>query len=483
MRDNGGPAPKAPKAANDGFTLVTRRTIRCPALRPGPDNGRVILGNNENDKYLVKVPKHKIVNGATGIVMKMLADAMDMQRIPYRDLRKCPGQIGDFVKFTFSLAVMPPDTIEVKGLGVMRIEKHGWDEVDGEKRQFVGFAGPLSRGASLGEVREFLSKQWGELQVEGSIDILGSKYTKVRFPSKTAMEAAGNDAPMFFRRQYTSLYASLEDFRAKVKDKDLTLQVVVHKDAVNQIAFIEFDGLGGGRAIAVENNRLREFSIVLWQAGNKEVREAMLQDGGRLVINGARAQVYPASIKLCFSCGEPDHTQTQCAARKEWKEREEAQKQQAAQRHGASPGRARVVNGQSYASAAGGGSTGRVAAGQEEDRRVAELEAENAALRKENEQLKSTIGKLEATVEGLKGSERRVDAQMQEQNQLIGSLLSVVESLAKGDNGAAMEAAVAIRKNMEATAQGQEDGGDEMEVDQEPVARRRPQTRPHEDVS
>ncbi|ORZ29244.1 hypothetical protein BCR44DRAFT_1467496 [Catenaria anguillulae PL171] len=126
MRDNGGPAPKAPKAANDGFTLVTRRTIRCPAL----------------------LPKHKIVNGATGIVMKMLADAMDMQRIPYRDLRRCPGQIGDFAKFTFSLAVMPPDTIEVKGLGTMRIEKHGWDEVNGEKRQFVGFAGPLSRGAS-----------------------------------------------------------------------------------------------------------------------------------------------------------------------------------------------------------------------------------------------------------------------------------------------------------------------------------------------
>ncbi|ORZ38429.1 hypothetical protein BCR44DRAFT_1458856 [Catenaria anguillulae PL171] len=148
MRDNGGSAPKAPKAANDGFTLVTRRTIRCPALRPGPDNGRVILGNNENDKYLVKVPKHKIVNGATGIVMKMLADAMDMQRIPYRDLRKCPGQIGDSAKFMFSLAVTPPDTIEVKGLGTMRIEKHGWDEVDGEKRQFVGFAGPLSRGAS-----------------------------------------------------------------------------------------------------------------------------------------------------------------------------------------------------------------------------------------------------------------------------------------------------------------------------------------------
>ncbi|ORZ36493.1 hypothetical protein BCR44DRAFT_1460252 [Catenaria anguillulae PL171] len=119
MRDNGGPVPKAPKAANDGFTLVTRRTIRCPALRPGPDNGRVILGNNENNKYLVKVPKHKIVNGATGIVMKMLADAMDMQRIPYRDLRRCPGQIGDFAKFTFSLAVMPPDTIEVKGLGTM----------------------------------------------------------------------------------------------------------------------------------------------------------------------------------------------------------------------------------------------------------------------------------------------------------------------------------------------------------------------------
>ncbi|ORZ34397.1 hypothetical protein BCR44DRAFT_1461931 [Catenaria anguillulae PL171] len=83
----------------------------------------VILGNNENDKYLVKVPKHKIVNGATGIAMKMLADAMDMQRIPYRDLRKCPGQIGDFVKFTFSLAVMPPDAIKVKGLGRMRIEK------------------------------------------------------------------------------------------------------------------------------------------------------------------------------------------------------------------------------------------------------------------------------------------------------------------------------------------------------------------------
>ncbi|ORZ28584.1 hypothetical protein BCR44DRAFT_56347 [Catenaria anguillulae PL171] len=159
MRDNSGLAPKAPKAANDGFTLVTHCTIRCPALHPGPDNWRVILGNNENDKYLVKVPKHKIVNGATGIAMKMLANAMDMQRIPYRDLRKCPGQIGDFVKFTFSLAVMPPDAIEVKGLGMMCIEKHRWDEVDGEKRQFVGFAGPLSRGASLGEVREFLSKQ------------------------------------------------------------------------------------------------------------------------------------------------------------------------------------------------------------------------------------------------------------------------------------------------------------------------------------